>query len=430
VVRPTKRYMSLLVASVLIAGTLALAPEGNAGARRAKFRADDITKVDHIVVLMQENRSYDHYFGLLHREGQPHSAPQSPRGLPNPLNARERVRPFVQTNMCDVADVAHSWNATHQQINGGRMDGFLATNQVAQDPVGRRAMGHYGPEQLPFYYSIANQFAIADRFFSSVAGPTYPNRFYMLAATSFGHIRNDLRGYTQKTIFRSLDEAQPPITWKVYLASIQVQLLFSDVTSHPERIGTVADYYEDARNGTLPQVAFVESHPLGNVDERTDEHAPYNVQRGQQFSHDIIKALTESPNWPSSALFLTYDEHGGYYDHVKPPPAVPPDDIPPMLQPGDVPGTFADRGPRVPTIAVSPYAKPHHVSHVVYDHTSILKFIETRFGLPPLTRRDAAADPMLDMFDFSSPRLLHPEIVDAPLDPAGLEQCRALYPHS
>jgi phospholipase C len=127
-------------------------------------------------------------------------------------------------------------------------------------------------------------------------------------------------------------------------------------------------------------------------------------------------------------MFLTYDEHGGYYDHVSPPAAVPPDDIPPMVSPGDPFNSFNSYGVRVPTMVISPYSNPHHVSHVVYDHTSILKFIETRFGLAPLTRRDAAADPMLDMFDFGHPSLPHPTLPAAPVDPAGIAECTALHP--
>jgi phospholipase C len=129
-------------------------------------------------------------------------------------------------------------------------------------------------------------------------------------------------------------------------------------------------------------------------------------------------------------MFLTYDEHGGYYDHVTPPAAIPPDDIPPMVPPGDPFNAFDQYGVRVPTIVISPWAKPHHVSHVVYDHTSILKFIETRYGLAPLTRRDAAADPMLDMFDFTHQSLPHPILPDAPIDPAGVAACNALFPTS
>jgi phospholipase C len=130
----------------------------------------------------------------------------------------------------------------------------------------------------------------------------------------------------------------------------------------------------------------------------------------------------------SSAMFLTYDEHGGYYDHVAPPPAPKPDNIAPMLKPGDTPGAFDRYGIRVPAIVVSPYAKPHFVSHTVYDHTSILRFIETRFGLPALTKRDKAANPMLGMFDFTKVSNPNPTLPAAPLDPAGVAACTALHP--
>jgi phospholipase C len=421
----------LLTAAAATFGSASFASAAKPAApgRPAPPEAGDISKIDHVVVLMQENRSYDHYFGRLHFEGQTGSLPTPNRGNPNPLGGPP-VKPYLTTTPCDVADVSHSWNGTHRQINGGRMDGFTTTNEHPDDPTGRRAMSYYDDATLPFYYGIANQFAIADRYFSSVPGPTFPNRYYLLTGTSFGYIRNEIpsSAFTQKTIFQALDEASPPRSWKIYLASIQVELLFEYVQQRPDHVAPISQYFVDAANGTLPNVAFVESDPLGPVGTRTDEHAPYNVQLGQKFTHDVVQALVDSPNWSSSAFFLTYDEHGGYYDHVAPPSAVPPDDIPPKLQPGDVPGAFDLLGPRVPTIVVSPYAKPHHVSHTVYDHTSILKFIETRFGLPALTRRDAAADPMLDMFDFS--RVWHPDPVlpDAPIDPAGAARCAQLVP--
>jgi phospholipase C len=131
-----------------------------------------------------------------------------------------------------------------------------------------------------------------------------------------------------------------------------------------------------------------------------------------------------SPNWPTSALFLTYDEHGGYYDHVPPPAAPIPDNIPPNLKAGDTPGAFDRYGFRVPAVVVSPFAKPHYVSHVVDDHTSILRFMELRFGLPALSNRDLNADPMLDMFDFSKPQFTTPpNLPAAVVDPAKLAAC-------
>ncbi len=314
-------------------------------------------------------------------------------------------------------------DATHNEINGGKMNGFTAENVHPRDPTGSRAMGRYDAGQLPFYYTLAYQFSVADHYFASVPGPTFPNRFYLLTGTSFGHISNTIQIYNQRTIFQQLDEAQPPVSWKIYLASAQVELLFKYVGDHSAgHVFPLSQYFTDAANGDLPQVTFVESDPSGDVNHESDEHPPANEQVGQKFSHDVIKALADGPDWPSSAFFLTYDEHGGYYDHVKPPAAVPPDDIPPMGRPGQA---FNLYGVRVPTIVISPWAKPHHVSHTVYDHTSILKFIETRFGLPPLTRRDAAADPMLDMFDFSQMSIPHANLPDAQIDPAGVAQCAA-----
>jgi len=262
---------------------------------------------------------------------------------------------------------------------------------------------------------------------------TFPNRLYLLAGTSFGHIRNDLPpagGWKQKSVFNLLDAAKPKVTWKIYLASFEVEELFSYVLTHKSHIATMTQYYADAKAGKLPQVSFVESSPLGNVNTESDEHPPANVQVGEKFTHDVMKALVASPNWSSSALFLTYDEHGGFYDHVAPPAAPKPDNIPPMLKPGDSPGAFDRLGIRVPTIVVSPYAKKHYVSHTVYDHTSILHFIETRFGLPTLTKRDKAADPMLGMFDFSKMSNPKPSLPNAPVDPAGKAACFVLHPPS
>jgi phospholipase C len=144
------------------------------------------------------------------------------------------------------------------------------------------------------------------------------------------------------------------------------------------------------------------------------------VQVGQKFVADVIDALFQSPNWPSSALFLEYDEHGGYYDHVPPPSAVPPDDIQPMLESGDPDAKFDQLGIRVPFAVISPFARKHFVSHTVYDHTSLLAFIETRFGLPSLTARDAAATAPLEMFDFVNP----PFVTPPTLAPAVVDESR------
>ena len=206
--------------------------------------------------------------------------------------------------MCEVVDLDHSWTATHRAFDNGRMDGFTTVNVDPADPTGSRSMGHYNSGELPFYYALANAFAIGDRYFSSVLGPTFPNRFYLTTGTSFGHIRNDIATFNQKTIFQLLDEANPPVTWKIYAASVSEVILFSYVQQHASHIRPISEYMTDAANGTLPQVAFVEPNSLGSVNVENDEHPPANVQVGEKFTHDIIEALLHSPDWSASAFFL------------------------------------------------------------------------------------------------------------------------------
>jgi len=384
-------------------------------------------KIDHVVVVMQENRSYDSYFAQLHAQGQPASPLEPLGGNPSPTGGPP-IRPFLETTQCEVADLHHTWNDAHREWDGGRMDGFTLANVDRADPTGRRAMGYYDKSILPFYNGIANEFAVADHYFASTLAQSDPNRFFLLAGTAFGHIRNDAPpagGFNQPTVFRLLDAAH--VTWKLYKIDSSVALMFSDVRRDATHVVPISQYYSDASNGTLPQVAFVESRGSGDVNVRSDEHPPANVQIGQRFVHDVAEALVRSPDWSSAAMFLTYDEHGGFYDHVKPPAAPEPDGIAPMPPPRE-PGTFDTYGIRVPAIVISPFAKKHFVSHTVYDHTSILRFIETRFGLPALTRRDAAADPMLGMFDFTTVSHRSPLLPAAPIDPNGVKACAAQHP--
>lgn len=398
----------------------------------AKARHGSQLPIDHIVVLMQENRSADHYFGQLKHEGQARF-PAEPKNAtnPDPLNpSGPPIKAFHQTKVCEVADLAHGWDATHQEWNGGAMDGFTAANVDPGDPTGSRTMGYYDKRDLPFYYKLYSRFATGDHYFAAVLGPTFPNRFYLLAGTSFGQISNnipDLTGpdYTQRSIFNLLDEAQPPVSWKVYYSDLPFAGIFGYVRNQrAANLVHVAQFPVDAAAGTLPQVAFVDPAFIGNSSlPEDDEHPPSDIERGQAFTAGIIKAFMQSPLWNSSALFLTYDEHGGYFDHVPPPPACKPDAIPPALQPGDVQAEFDNFGIRVPVVVVSAFAKRHFVSHKVYSHTSILRFIETRFDLPALTARDANADPMLDMFRFPHPRKPGPALPDPTIDPTKAASC-------
>lgn len=433
--RVTALVGTLVLVAAVTTGTAQADGRGHGHDRehgdRQVGRRVGVRAINHIVVLMQENRSFDSYFGQLHDQGQPRTGEEPRRGNPDPTNPNgPRIRPFHAAELCTVADLNHEWTGTHLEFDGGRMDGFTAQNVDPKDPTGSRTMGYFDRSDLPFYYSLASTFGLGDRNFASVLGPTFPNRFYEMTGTSFGHIRNDFPpagGFTQPTIFGRLQAAG--ISWKVYDATFPTAAFFSDVQAHLDHVAPIAQYYADAKAGTLPQVAFVEPRYIGDITQENDEHPPSNPQVGQQFTSTIVNALMTSPNWTSSALILTYDEHGGYYDHVVPPRAPKPDAIAPILTPGDTPAAFDRYGIRVPFVMVSPYSRPHFVSHDVQDHTSILKFIETRFGLKPLTQRDARADNLLDYFDFAHPHFLTPpKLAAATIDPTKAAQCAAAHP--
>jgi len=375
--------------------------------------------IDHIVVLMQENRSFDSYFGRLPEFGVPEVDGLTDQ-TSNPDSAGDPVFVFHQDRYC-TEDTDHSWAASHRQYNDGANDGFVVTNGRR----GARAMGYYDESDLPYDYALARTFAVGDRYFCSLLGPTNPNRFYVYSATSFGHIRNQqgIGIFSQRTIFDVLSENG--ISWKIYFSDIPFAALFAQLSAAPEVV-RIDEYFSDAAAGTLPRVAFVDPAFFNLFGPQSDEHPPGNIQRGQALVADVVNALIASPNWPRAAFFLTYDEHGGFHDHVPPPPACVPDDIPPMLRSGDPVARFDRYGFRVPFVAVSPYAKPGYVSHVVYDHTSILRFIETRFSLPALSDRDANADPLLDLFDFDNAALLDPpRLPAAVVDQDKVDMCRA-----
>ncbi len=441
--------MPIAVFAVVLASLLF--PTSPAEAQRCRFGAGALPAqtggsrphgtaipIDHVVVLMQENRSFDHYFGQLHYQGQRHARPE-PRSARNPDptdSSAPAIRAFHQTQYCEVADLDHSWNGSHRQWNGGRMNGFTATNQNvgAGDASGSRTMGFYDSSDLPYYYALASTFAMADHFFASVLSQTFPNRFFLLAGTAFGHIRNDFpqdcfqpcnpaTEYSQRSIFNLMDEAVPPVSWRIYFHQIPFGDEFAYVRAHPQNVLPISQYFVDAAAGNLPNVAFVDPLFVGSSNTENDEHPTANIQVGEEFASRVINAVLSSPQWSRAAVFYTYDEHGGFYDHVRPRPACIPDAIPPHLVAGDDPGAYDRYGFRVPMVVASPFARRQYVSHRVYDHTSILRFIETRFDLPALSARDANADAMLRMFDFRNPPFeTAPTLPAAPIDMAHFQQ--------
>jgi phospholipase C len=459
-----------------------------------------LQKVNHIIIVMMENHSFDNYFGALpYAPGSPYhttsgGCSERDHGCVDGLACRmdlagsltctdsnqedggTPVVPFHDVSRCVVPDLAHSWLQVHLEANfnepnaallNSPNDGFVRVNDAmkqvdnsVETPAEDQTMGFYTQADLPLYYDLAQKFAIDDRYFSSVLGPTLPNRFYLMAATSFGHLTTADAGLPggykpiTGTIFDLLDSRQ--VSWADYFQGGPQASGFrpwggADTDPHLvplQNFLTAAGGSSGA--GELPRVAFVD--PGGE----NDDHPPTDIQRGQAFVSQVINAVRNGPYWKDSVIFITYDEHGGFYDHVAPPRAPQgsartPDGIspgqcadlsnPPASQEpgggahctsvadaqslcpalaqnpnGPYPencASFDQLGFRVPFLVVSPFAKPHYVSHTIADHTSLLAFIEERFlndAAPGtgagsrlhLTLRDQYADALMDLFDFDN----------------------------
>ena len=387
--------------------------------------------IDNVVIVMMENRSFDHYFQKAPEAGIPVEV--APSDFSN-LDPTGKSVPIFRDQTYCIADPAHGWSAVHKQANAGKMDGFVTTNagdseHVACGPLtglkGDRAMGYYEEADIPLTYFLARNFAVADHYHCSVLGPTWPNRMYLYGASSFGRTSNTFPQDVTDTIFDHLTTRG--VTWKVYKSTTPGFAIFLDhfLKYRETNVFDLEDYYADAAAGTLPQVAFVDPGIGREGYQQTDEHPPAVMQVGQKWIGEVVDALTKSPQWKRSALFITYDEHGGFYDHVVPPKACPPDDrVDATAQPAV---GFDQLGIRVPLLVVSPYAKKGFVSHTVYDHTSITRFLEARFTLPALSARDANAAIPLDMFDFASPPSVVPPAIPIPtVDQAKMAACKAL----
>ncbi len=400
--------------------------------------------IDNVVVLMMENHSFDNYFAGFAKyanrtdvEVPPANASNPEKTGPTPGNTIPLTH---ATHMCTL-DPNHEWSGTHLQIDDGKMDGFVESNEGhgGNGPLatGARAMTTYDERDLPFYYSLAKTFALADHYHCSVPGPTWPNRMFLVAGTSYGLTFNgfpDLSLYTfpdkDATLLDELEKRH--VSWNLYGAGTTGIAVVYNVTFLSRWGRTVkyldSDFFNAAAAGTLPQVSILDPHIGAEGPAQNDEHPPADIQVGQKFVSDVVSALMKSPQWAHTALFITWDEHGGYYDHLPPPPACKPDSNAPRFEGAPEPGDFDRYGIRVPLIVVSPYAKPGYVGHTTYDHTSILRFIQTRFKIPALTARDANADPLVDMFDFSSPKSLNPPaLAPAVVDQTELDYCKATY---
>ncbi len=377
---------------------------------------DTLPQIEHIVVLMMENHSFDDHFGMLKRGD---GFKLGSDGLPldaNPYTDGNLLKAFHMPSTCQLHSVpSQAWDASHTAYDNGLNDGFVTAS-------GPAAMGYWDSTDIPYYYSLGQVFPVADRWFCSVLAQTYPNRRFLMAGTAAGIVSTTTASLLAPTppngtIFDRLNAHH--ITWKDYYSDLPAVAVIPDVLKkNPKNIAKASQFITDAAAGKLPSVSFVDP----NFSHQSEED-PQDIRQGERFAAAIINAAMHGKAWSKTLLILTYDEHGGYYDHVAPPAAIKPDNIPPEITvPPDLPGGYDRYGFRVPSVIVSPYARRNYVSHVVHDHTSILKLIETKWNLPAMTFRDANADNLLDSLDFKSkPAFLKPPKLAAPALPASVD---------
>ena len=441
--------------------------------------SDLLPQIRHIVVLMMENHSYDNYLGMLQGRGEGFALGAD--GQPDAYNRDAAGTPVRAHHLASTVQRPHvpsqSWHATHHQWGDGKLDGFVTSTEVVVpaggdvDPAACQGagaavgMGYWTEDDLPFYYGLARTFPLADRWFSSCLGPTFPNRRFLIAGTAHGLIDDApsdlLDSPPAGTIFDLL--SRHGISWANYHPTASGQPRFRSYLRHKRRMARrrllaarrafpsmtgvlqkdiqfTADvfpvgigqymrhvhgtdqFFADADNGTLPAFSIVDPDFSAYSEEN-----PQDIRKGESFAAEVINRVMHGPGWPGTLLIWVYDEHGGYYDHVPPPAAVPPDDVEGRSLTGS-PGRAQtilralfpkkvradanlDAGPRrydrygfrVPAVLVSPYARPEHVCGEVLDHTSVLRLVEQKWNLPPLTARDAAAATPLSALDLTGP---------------------------
>lgn len=358
--RQVLRSLGLLAGGALALGTGYGITQRVAASAGSKHVSPASVPLDHILLACQENRTFDTYFGFYPRAGS-FGVPQGytqPDGAGGTVSPHRFFWPFSESP-------THTWQSIHREWQHGSMDGFYTTN-------GNTAMGYYDGSDLNYYYALADHFTLCGRSFGSILGPTVPNRLALYAGTSGGVTTDSLdHGSLDYPTIVDLLEAQQ-ISWKCYnlglgngtfgdLEHFNPLVFFKRWVNDARLRFDEDDYYRDLKKGTLPQVSFLITEFF------ISEHPPTDIRMGQHKMGEVINALVASSAWQRSALFLTYDEGGGFFDHVAPPQL-------------DAYGL----GMRVPTLLISPYARRGYISNQLYEHASILKFIERRFGLPSL----------------------------------------------
>ena len=383
-----------------------------AQAKRRPLPSPKEMPLETIVVLMMENRSFDHYFGW-HPDADAKNAGLSYPDAAGNLVPTHRLTPDFQG--CKYRDPDHSWDGGRWQWNGGRNDRFVTGNEEL-DGSDEFAAGYYLKEDLGFIPHVADAYTLYDRWFTSLMASTWPNRHYQWGAQS-GGIKNN--GDVQDVIGPALGEGL--YTWETIFNRAQanglsVRYYYSDLPfgavygkDTVDVSAAVSQYYADAEAGNLPNIAFVDP-PFrdggGGDGLSADEHPHGDVRLGQAFMSDVVHAFIESPQYRHGALFVDYDEWGGFFDHVK--PRFVPDD----RRSSDLAEDFGMTGFRIPGVAISPFARGGGISHMTVTHESILKLISYKFGLGFLNKRHRYASNIGRSFDFTRKNFDPPDLPD------------------
>jgi phospholipase C len=390
---PSLTRRQLLAAAAGAAATAALGPQALPVAAGTRPRPQVYPKLpdpaasglDHIVVVCMENRSYDHYLGWL-KGGDGRQAGLRYRDDHGQVHLTHHL---LDRSGCGFNDPDHSFTGGRTQFANGRLDGFRKGDN---DDF---ALGYYTEADLPFYGPLLKHASTYDRYFCSILGPTYPNRFYTHAAAT-DRISNTSTISTLPTIWDRLADKGVPARY--YFSDVPFLALWGQ--KHLDVASPIARFFVEAAAGQLPAYSYLDPFFLGeDQGGSNDDHPHADIHRGQAFLSLVARALTTSPQWSRTALVITYDEWGGFFDHVRPPRLPDDHDTGPRGK-----DDHAQAGFRVPCMVLSPFARPGHVGHQVYDHASILKMVEWRFGLRPLTKRDRAARNLAESFDFAHPR--------------------------
>ena len=361
--------------------------------------------IDTFVVLMQENRSFDHYFGW-HPDADGKNA-----GLTYPddqgnQHPTHHLAPDFQG--CAFEDPDHSWEGGRTQYDGGKLDGFR------RSPNDDFALGYYEKGDLSFIPAVADAFTLYDRYFCSLLGPTWPNREYMHSATSGGNRENA----DPADVIAALPNGglyRWQTIWDLMIAKgLSVTYYYSDLPfigifgpRFLPILKPVSEFYADAATGNLPNLAFVDPMFLdggGGDGLSGDEHPHGDIRIGQAFMADVVNAFVSSPQFKRGAMFVNYDEWGGFFDHVA--PRFVPDD----LASSNLDESFGVTGFRIPGVAISPYARRGHVSHMTVTHESILKLVSYKFGLGYLSERHRYASNIGRSFDWEHPNFNPPSL--------------------